>query len=168
VRHPITEHEAYDAFVRVHEHGDDYGWDGDRLSIGGPSSGSQAAFSVVAQAIDAGGYRPIAVSSEFGVAEISRPDDTRTSSRKRPAVSQRLMRLVKSTYFAGADLTDPLVSPAHSPRLGEFPPTLILTAELDTLRDEMTDSEGSHMSDSTPTASTTTSSASSRTPRSAA
>lgn len=46
VRHPISEQQAYDSFVWVHENGERHGWDGDRLSVGGPSSGSQVAFGV--------------------------------------------------------------------------------------------------------------------------
>jgi acetyl esterase len=139
VRHPVSEQQAYDAFVWVHENGDRLGWDGERVSIGGPSSGSQVAFAVVAQAIDAGGYVPVAVSSEFGVADVSRPDEQRTSAKAKPMVSPALVKLVRDTYFAGTDLTDPLVSPAYYPRLREFPPTLVMTAEQDTLRDEMND-----------------------------
>jgi acetyl esterase len=137
VRHPVSEEQAYDAYVWVHEHGPVHGWDGDRLSVGGPSSGGQVAFSVVAQALDAGGFVPVAVSSEFGVADLSLPDEQRTSPKARPVVPRRLMRLVRETYFVGADLTDPLASPARHPRLAEFPPTLVMTAELDTLRNEM-------------------------------
>jgi acetyl esterase len=137
VRHPISEQQAYDSFVWVHEHGEQNGWDGERVSIGGSSSGSQVAFGVVTQALDAGGYAPVAVSSEFGTSDIARPDDQRTSPKKRPVVSPFLMRLVRNTYFAGTELTDPLVSPARHARLAEFPPTLIITAELDTLRAEM-------------------------------
>jgi acetyl esterase len=137
VRHPVSEQQAYDAFVWIHEHGHLHGWDGDRLSVGGSSSGGQVAFSVVTQAIDAGGYVPVAVSSEFGVADLSIPDERRTSPKARPVVPLQLMRLVRNTYFVGADLTDPLVSPAYYERLGEFPPTLVMTAELDRLRNEM-------------------------------
>ena len=54
-------------------------------------------------------------------------------------VSLRLIRLVRNTYFIGTDPTDPLVSPRFAPRLAEFPPTLVLTAEFDTLRHEMND-----------------------------
>ena len=42
-----------------------------------------------------------------------------------------------NTYFLGADLEDPLVSPFYYARFSEFPPTLILTGGLDTLRHEM-------------------------------
>jgi acetyl esterase len=139
VTHPMSEQQAYDAFVWVHEHGAQYGWDGDRLSIGGASAGTQVAFAVIEQAIDAGGFVPVAVSSEFGASDIGRPDEQRTSPKARPVVGPGLMRLVRNTYFVGADLTDPLVSPIYCSRLGEFPPTLILTGELDTLRHEMND-----------------------------
>jgi acetyl esterase len=137
VRHPVSEQQAYDVFVWIHENGERNGWDGERVSVGGSSSGSQVAFSVVTQAIDAGGFVPVALSSEFGVSDISLPDEERTSERKRPVVPPPLMRLVRNTYFVGADLTDPLVSPAYYERLADFPPTLVMTAEFDTLRDDM-------------------------------
>jgi acetyl esterase len=137
VRHPVSERQAYDVFVWVHDNGERRGWDGERVSVGGSSSGTQVAFSVVSQAIDAGGYIPVALSSEFGACDISRPDAQRPSDKKRPMVSPQLTSLVRNTYFVGADPTDPLVSPAYYPRLAEFPPTLIMTAEFDTLRHEM-------------------------------
>jgi acetyl esterase len=139
VIHPVSEQQAYDAFVWVHENGERFGWDGERLSIGGASAGTQVAFSVVEQAIDAGGYVPVAVSSEFGVIDLARPDELRTSPKRRPVVGPRLMQLIRDTYFVAADLTDPLVSPARYTRLAEFPPTLIMTAEFDTLLAEMRD-----------------------------
>ncbi len=52
-------------------------------------------------------------------------------------MSPALVRLVRNTYFVGADLEDPLASPFYYPRLAEFPPTLILTGRLDTHRLEM-------------------------------
>jgi acetyl esterase len=137
VIHPVSAQQAYDALVWVHENGERYGWDGDRLSIGGASAGTQVAFSVIEQAIDAGAFVPLAVSSEFGIIDLARPMEHRPSPLKRPVASPGLLDLVLKTYFVGADLTDPLVSPNRYERLGEFPPTLILTAENDTLRSEM-------------------------------
>jgi acetyl esterase len=137
VIHPVSEQQAYDAFVWVHEHGEQMGWDSQRLSVGGASAGTQVAFSVVEQAIEAGGFVPVALSSEFGVIDMARPDQLRTSPLDRPVVPPPLMRLIHNTYFVNADLTDPLVSPARYTRLVEYPPTLILTGEFDTLRAEM-------------------------------
>jgi acetyl esterase len=139
VIHPVSEQQAYDAFVWVHENGERFGWDGDRLSVGGPSAGTQVAFTVVEQAIEAGGFIPVAVTSEYGTCDGSRPDEAKTSPKRHPIVSPWLGRLVRRTYFVGADPTDPLVSPALYPRLADFPPTLILTGEFDTLRLEMND-----------------------------
>jgi acetyl esterase len=137
VVHPVSEQQAYDAFVWVHEHAEENGWDGERLSIGGASAGTQVAFSVVEQAIEAGGFVPVALSSEFGVIDLARADELRTSPLERPVVQPQLMQLIRDTYFVNADLTDPLVSPSRYGRLAEYPPTLILTAEQDTLLTEM-------------------------------
>src|SRR5262249_30222220 len=81
----------------------------------------------------------VAVHSEFGTCDGSRPDEEKTSDKARPIVGPSLGRLVRNTYFVGADTTDPLVSPIYYSRLAEFPPTLILTGELDTLHREMND-----------------------------
>jgi acetyl esterase len=136
VRFPVAEEQSYDAFRWVHEHGAQSGWDGDRVTVGGPSAGGKLALNVALMAIDDGYYRPLAVSSEFGVADMSVPDESRTSEKKRPVVGPGLMRLVRQTYFAGADLGTPLASPALHPRLAELPPVLIETGGLDTLKHE--------------------------------
>ena len=121
-RFPVSEKETYDAFRWVHENGAAMGWDGDRVSVGGASAGGKLALNVALQAIDDGYYRPVAVSSEYGVADLSMPDELRTSEKKRPVVAPGLMKLVRETYFAGADVTSPLASPALHPRLTELPP----------------------------------------------
>jgi acetyl esterase len=51
---PVSEQQAYDAFVWVPEHGERHGWDGERLPIGGASAGTQVAITVVEQALNAG------------------------------------------------------------------------------------------------------------------
>jgi acetyl esterase len=139
VRFPVSEHQCYDVFRWIHANGATQGWDGDRVSVGGPSAGGKFALNVAQQAIEEGGYPPVAVSAEYGAADILRPDSERTSAKPKPVVPAQMMDLVRRTYFQGADLADPLASPARYPRLDEFPPTLILTAEYDTLRHEMND-----------------------------
>ncbi len=139
VRFPVAEHQTYDVFRWICARGQAGGWDGQRVSVGGASAGGKFALNIAQQAIEAGGTMPVAVSAEYGCADIARPDSTRTSAKPRPVVSAQLLGLVRRTYFAGADLTSPLASPARFDQLGQFPPTLILTAEYDTLRHEMND-----------------------------
>jgi len=136
VRFPVQEEECYDVFRWIHEQATEHRWDGDRISVGGASSGGKLALNVALMAIDDGYRRPVAVSSEFGVADVSLPDSARTSSKARPVVGPGLMTLVRQTYFYGVDLQSPLASPALHPRRAELPPTLIETAEFDTLKHE--------------------------------
>ena len=137
VRFPVSEQQTYDVFRWMRAHGGDHGWDTGRMTVGGPSAGGKFALNVALQAIDAGQYVPLAVSTEYGGADASMPDSQRTSPKRHPVASPRLGRLVRATYAKDTDVTDPLCSPARHPRLAELPPTLILTAEYDTLRHEM-------------------------------
>lgn len=139
VRFPVSEEQTYDAFRWIHASGEANGWDGEHVSVGGPSAGGKFALNVAQQAIDDGAYLPVAVSAEYSAADISRPDSMRTSPKPNPVVPAQMMDLVRRTYFKGADLTSPLASPARFDRLAEFPPTLIMTAAYDTLRHEMND-----------------------------
>jgi acetyl esterase len=139
VRFPVSEEQTYDVFRWIRANGEAYGWDGERVSVGGASAGGKLALNVAQQAIDVDAHPPVAVSAEYGAADISRPDSMRTSPKPHPVVPAQLMQLIRRTYFKGADLTSPLASPALSDRLAEFPPTLIMTAAYDTLRHEMND-----------------------------
>jgi acetyl esterase len=139
VRHPVAEQQCYDAFLWVREHAEANGWDGERVSVGGPSAGGQLALEVALQAIDAGVPVPVAVSSEYGVADMTRTSAQRTSEKSNPMVGPPLMNLVLETYFADVDTSSPLASPLLHDRLAELPPTLVLTAEYDTLHTESND-----------------------------
>ena len=137
VRFPVAEQQCYDVYRWASSHGHEHHWDGRRISIGGPSAGAKLAISVVQQALDHGFRVPVALSTENGTVDLARPDALRTSPAARPIVTRDLMALVRSTYFAGTNLRSAAVSPFYEQRLSDFPPTLILTAEFDTLTDEM-------------------------------
>ncbi|WP_083752641.1 alpha/beta hydrolase fold domain-containing protein [Actinosynnema sp. ALI-1.44] len=108
-----------------------------RVSVGGASAGGKLALSVLVQALRDGEPTPVAASLEYAVGDLFLPDASRTSPSRRPIVGRWMMRMVRRTYFQGADLDDPVVSPAKYPKLGDFPPLLVLTGGLDTLRGEM-------------------------------
>ncbi|MFC6431352.1 alpha/beta hydrolase [Nocardiopsis tropica] len=136
VCHPVAGQECYDAYLWVRGSGAARGWDGDRVSVGGPSAGGHLSLGVALTAIERGAPSPAALSVEFAPVDLTLPNAQRTSTRSRPIVGDALMDTVMNTYFAGADTSHPLVSPALHPALDRLPPTLVITAEHDTLRDE--------------------------------
>ncbi|WP_183176956.1 alpha/beta hydrolase [Amycolatopsis bartoniae] len=113
------------------------GWDRNRISIGGASASAKLALSVLVLALRNGTPTPVAASLEYGAADFSLPDESRTSPRKVPIIGPWLLRMIRETYLVGADLTDPVVSPAKYPAPGDFPSLLVLTGGLDTLRHDM-------------------------------
>lgn len=137
VRFPVAEQECYDAYLWLLDRVGTRGWDPGRVSVGGASAGAKLALSVIVQALRDGMPTPVAASLEYGLSDLSLPDESRTSPRRFPVVGSWMLRMVRETYFLGADLTDPLVSPARYPSLGDFPPLLVLTGGLDTLRHDM-------------------------------
>ncbi|MQY20981.1 alpha/beta hydrolase [Nocardia macrotermitis] len=137
VRFPVAEQECYDVYSWLIERAGTHGWDPVRVSVGGASAGAKLALSVIVQALRDGRSTPVAASLEYGVSDFSLPDESRTSPRRFPVVGPWMLRMVRETYFLGADLTDPLVSPARYPSPGDFPPLLVLTSGLDTLRHDM-------------------------------
>ncbi|WP_335983673.1 alpha/beta hydrolase [Streptomyces sp. CA2R106] len=137
VRFPVAEQQCYDAYSWLLERAGTRGWDPARVSVGGASAGAKLALSVIVQALQDGRGTPVAASLEYGASDFSLPDESRTSPRKVPVIGPWVLRMVRETYLLGADLTDPVVSPAKYPHLGDFPPLLVLTGGLDTLRHDM-------------------------------
>jgi acetyl esterase len=139
-QYPVAEHQVYDVATWVRDTAGTHGWDADRMTIGGASSGGKLAINIVQQAIDSGEFAPIALSVEFGACDMAKPDSERISAKQNPIINAALLGVVRGTHFADQSrLTEPLASPARYDRLAEFPPTLVLTGELDTLRWEMED-----------------------------
>lgn len=140
VQYPVAEHQVYDVAAWVHDTADTHGWDAGRMTVGGASSGGKLAINIVQQAIDSDAFAPIALSVEFGACDMAKPDSERVSTKENPVINRAMLSVVRGTYFADSTrLAEPLASPARYDRLAEFPPTLVLTGELDTLRWEMED-----------------------------
>ncbi len=134
---PVAEHQVYDVFRWVRSNARLRGWDDTRMSVGGPSAGTKLAIGIVQQCLTDRIPGPVALTSDYGTCDLSRSDRRRPSESSSPVVTPALTKLIRATYFAGADLTDPLVSPYYDDRLDKFPPTLVVTAEFDTLKHEM-------------------------------
>jgi acetyl esterase len=136
VRYPVAEEQVFDLYRWVVDHGHTNGWDGGRTAISGVSAGAKLAISTCQQLREAGLPRPAALALVVPVTDVVRTD--RTSDIPRPAISPFVQRFVGWAYFPDvARRREPLASPRLDPHLPTaMPPTLVLTAEHDTLAGE--------------------------------
>lgn len=137
---PAAPHQAYEVVRWVAEHGAEQGWDGDRLTIGGQSAGGGLAAAVARLALERGGPRIALQVLHYP------PLDLATSAKDKSAVAGRpMLKPWMAEVFDGSYVPDPrqrtdrLVSPANpadTADLTGIAPALVITAELDLLRDE--------------------------------
>ncbi|GAQ59914.1 alpha/beta hydrolase fold domain-containing protein [Streptomyces scabiei] len=137
---PAPPHQAYEVVRWVAEHGEEHGWDGRRLAVGGQSAGGALAAAVARQALDRGGP-----SIALQVLHYP-PLDLATGARdKRSAGAKPVLRPWMSDVFDSAYVPDrsrrgdPLVSPAHpsdTADLTGIAPAFVVTAAHDLLRAE--------------------------------
>lgn len=137
---PAAPHQAYEVVRWVAEHGAEQGWDGDRLTIGGQSAGGGLAAAVSRLALERGG-------PHISLQVLHYPPlDLATSAKDKHAVAAKpMLRPWMAEVFDGSYVPDPrqrtdrLVSPANpadTADLTDIAAALVITAELDLLRDE--------------------------------
>ncbi|RSN64681.1 alpha/beta hydrolase [Actinomadura sp. WAC 06369] len=116
------------------------GWDGTTLAVAGDSSGGTYAAAVAAQARDDGFDRITHQVLYYPSLDLDF-DPARYPSLRENAVGHGLETAALKPFNAfyldsGADPADPRVSPIKRADLTGLPPALIVTGELDPLRDE--------------------------------
>jgi acetyl esterase/lipase len=137
---PAAPHQAYEVVRWVAEHGAEQGWDGDRLTIGGQSAGGGLAAAVARLALERGGPAIALQVLHYP------PLDLATSARDKSALAESpMLRPWMADVFDGSYVPDPrqrtdrLVSPANAADTADLTgiaAALVITAELDLLRDE--------------------------------
>jgi acetyl esterase len=137
--------DCYAAVRWVAGHGDELGWDGERLALAGDSSGGNFVAAVAARAHDdaaAKGERDVVTHQVLYYPSLDLDFDAgRYPSLTENAVGYGLETAGLAPFNAfyldsGADPGDPRVSPIKRPDLSGLPKALIVTAEFDPLRDE--------------------------------
>jgi acetyl esterase len=134
---PAAVEDCYAATCWVAEHGDGHGLDATRLAVGGASSGGNLAAAVARLARDRGGpslalqllvYPPL----DYRAATPSRHEPV-----ERPFFGPEDVAWCWSHYLVDpVDGESPSASPLRASDLGGLPPALVITAEVDPLRDE--------------------------------
>ena len=128
---PAGLHDCVDATRWVVEHASDLGIDPTRFAIGGDSAGGN-----LAAAVTLAGPPPLA-----GLVLVYPAlDFTHSTSSAReypgPGATAADLALAGPLYLGDLDPADPLCSPLLADDVSGFPPTLVITAEYDPLRDE--------------------------------
>ncbi|MFD6529797.1 alpha/beta hydrolase [Streptomyces sp. NPDC060184] len=128
-----------DCYAATRWAAEQYG-DGPVLAVAGDSSGGTFAAAVAARAHDDGFDRITHQILYYPSLDLAFPED-RYASLRENAVGYGLetaaLRPFNAFYLdSGADPADPLVSPVRRSDLSGLPPTLVVTAEFDPLRDE--------------------------------
>ncbi len=140
---PAAPEDCYAALEWVGTHAGEFGGDPSRIAVGGDSAGGNLSTVVALMARDRGG--PALRFQLLIYPNVDARDNDLYKSRDQNAAGPMLLRdtmnYFMDHYFRGspardASREDLLASPILAPSLKGLPPALVITAELDVLRDE--------------------------------
>lgn len=137
---PAAHDDAYVATQWVLAHARELGGDPARVAVGGESAGGNLATHVCIRAKAVGDPLPVYQLLIYPVvqwdADPNRFPSLRENAESRPLNARMLPWFAKHYLSSPADARDPRAAPLYAPSHAGLPPALILTAELDVLRDE--------------------------------
>ncbi|MCE4369619.1 flavin-containing monooxygenase [Xanthomonas hortorum] len=135
--YPAATDDTFAALQWVHETIGEYGGDRDRIVVMGDSAGATLAAVAALRARDAG----IDLAGQVLIYPPTDPEAT-TASRVEfangPLLSETAIQGMWNAYLAGAEV-GPLAAPSRAQSLAGLPPALVVTVELDPVRDEAED-----------------------------
>jgi acetyl esterase len=137
-RFPVALGDCWQALLWAHGHAAELGADPTRLAVGGDSAGGNLAAAVALRARDAGGPPLAAQLLIYPATKLSLTDTPSYRQNARGyGLTSETMRAFIDLYLARPeDALHPHASPLLAPDLSNLPPTLVLTAEYDPLRDD--------------------------------
>ena len=138
-RFPHPTDDAYASVKWLGEHAAELGADPARMAVAGDSAGASLSLAAALQLRDHGDPALAAQLLIYPAADMSGHTDypSRTENGEGYFLTAEAMQFFGAMYLnSPEDALHPHVSPLHSARLAGLPPTLVLTAEYDPLRDE--------------------------------
>lgn len=134
---PAASTQAYDVVQWVADHAAEQGWDGSRLAVGGQSAGGNLAAGVAIAARDAGTPALALQVLLYPPLDLTVDPGQKRARTDKPLLTPGLGRIFDAAYVPDpAKRADPLVSPLRAADLAGVAPAVVVTAELDLLRDE--------------------------------
>ncbi|MBA3248491.1 MAG: alpha/beta hydrolase [Pyrinomonadaceae bacterium] len=134
---PAAVDDAYAATQWVIQNADQLGGDPNRVAVGGESAGGNLAAVSCLKARDEGGQLPVFQLLIYPV--VNHAFDTpsyRENANSKPLSAAMMPWFFKHYLENERDGDNPYVSPLRAGDLSGLPPALVITAELDVLRDE--------------------------------
>ncbi|MHB8189094.1 MAG: alpha/beta hydrolase [Ferrimicrobium sp.] len=125
------------AFEYIHSKAKRFGLDPNRLQIGGDSAGATIALAVSLRAREAAKVLPASQLLIYPMADATKEYPSRSDFASGYGLSSDSIEYFYELYVPSrADRANYLVSPLLAPSLTGLPPTFVITAEYDPLRDE--------------------------------
>lgn len=133
-RYPIPAEDVYAALTWVAAHAAELGVDGDRLTLGGDSSGANLAAAAALMARDRGGPALAAQVLEIPALDLTLAHAEREPDPAAVVLTREELAANVERYCDPDRRAEPYASPLLAADLSGLPTTLIMTAEFDVLR----------------------------------
>ena len=134
---PAGAEDSYAALCWTAEHAEELGIDPDRISVGGASAGGNLAAVVCLMARDRSGPPIILQVLDIPVTDVTMSCASITENGEGYLLTQDSIEQYCDYYLTDpADAKNPYASPLLADDLSGLPPAVVMTAELDPLRDE--------------------------------
>ena len=134
---PAAVEDCYAATEWIYKHAADLNIDPARLAIGGDSAGGNLSLTTILQAQKHQSHVRFACQLLiYPCVDLNAETESRKVFAEGCGIDPAAWEFVFASYARDHDMHDPLLSPYFAPDLNFMPPTLIVTAENDPVRDE--------------------------------
>ena len=137
---PAPPRQAFEVVQWVAEHGAEHGWDGDRLTVGGQSSGGGLAAAAARQALEQGGPAVALQVLHYPPLDLTTRAKNKLSVIAKPILRPWMSEVFDSAYVPTRVLVPTAwcqpASPVDGADLTGIAPALVITPEFDLLRTE--------------------------------
>ena len=134
---PAALDDAWDSVCWIADNGDELSADTSRIAIGGDSAGGTLAATVCRRARDEGAPGIRFQVLVYPVTDMTLSHSSMTEMGEGYNLTHKIMIWFRDLYLPNTDSwTDPDASPIHADDLQNLPPTLVIAAGFDPLRDE--------------------------------
>lgn len=134
---PYALNECYDVVKWAHDNSEELGIEKNRIAVGGHSAGGGLAAGIALMAKEKKDFSVICQILDYPPLDLCSDPATKKMSLDVPGRCEQV-RIYNAMYVKEEDKNNPLASPvfASKEQLRGLPPTLIITAEMDSLCDE--------------------------------